>query len=71
MSDYSILEFKNPKKENHTLKLYDVQGRIERTITNIKSNQVIINKDNLINGLYFFQLSTDKRTSITGKLIVE
>jgi len=71
ISDYSILEFNNSTSENHTLKLYDIQGRIVRTITNIKSNQVIIKKDNLINGIYFFQLYTNKKISITGKLIME
>jgi len=71
MSDYSILEFNNSTNENHTLKLYDIQGRIVRTITAIKSNQVIIKKDNLNNGLYFFQLSTNKKIRITGKLMME
>jgi hypothetical protein len=71
MSDYSILEFNNSTTENHTLKIYDVQGRIVKTITDIKSNQVIIKKDNLINGLYFFQLSTNKKIILTGKLMVE
>jgi len=70
-SDYSILEFNNPTNESHTLKLYDVQGRVVRTITDIKSNQVIIEKNHLINGLYFFQLSTNKKISLTGKLILE
>ncbi len=71
MSNYSILEFNNSTSENHTLKIYDIQGRIVRTITNIKSNQVIIKKDNLINGLYFFQLYTNKKISIAGKLMME
>ena len=71
MKEYSTLEFNNPTNENFILKLYDVQGRIVRTMTNIKSNQVIIKKDNLIDGLYFLQLSTDKKTSMTGKLMIK
>jgi len=71
MSDYSILEFNNSTNENYTLRLYNIQGQIVRIITNIKSNQVIIKKDNLINGLYFFHLSNNKKISITGKLMME
>ena len=67
----TTIEFKNPKNENYTLKLYDSQGRIVQTITDITTSQVIIEKDNLTNGLYFFQLRTDKEICATGKLIVK
>jgi len=71
MGDYAILEFNNPTKENHTLTLFDMQGRMVKTITGIKSEQVEIKKENLISGLYLFQLSTNKKISVTGRLMIE
>jgi photosystem II stability/assembly factor-like uncharacterized protein len=67
----ATLEFENSQNENHTLTLYDLQGRIVRTITDITSDQVIIEKDNLTGGMYFFQLRTDKGVRATGKLAIE
>ncbi|NOQ76153.1 MAG: T9SS type A sorting domain-containing protein [Crocinitomix sp.] len=71
MSKSSVLEFKNATNENHKLILYNTQGRVVRTITNIKSNQVIIEKGGLNAGLYFFQLTTKNRIIITGKILIE
>jgi len=67
----AVLEFDNPKQENHTLTLFDAQGRAVKTITNITKNQVIIDRGELISALYFFQLCTDRQVYATGKLIME
>ncbi len=67
----STIEFNNFLQKNHTLKLYDIQGRIVKTIDNITSDIIIIDTDNLIDGLYFFQLNTNKEVRFTGKLIVK
>ena len=70
-SQYATLEFNNYKNENHTLTLYDAQGGVVRTMTNIASDKVEIEIRNLPSGLYFFQLSTDRQVRAIGKLIVE
>jgi Secretion system C-terminal sorting domain len=70
ITEDAVLMFKNPKNENHTFTLFDSQGRIVRSITGIKSEQVKIKKENLITGLYLFRLSNSK-TSVTGKLMIE
>ena len=68
---FSLWYFENPKDENHTLKLYNTQGQLVWTITNITTDQVIIYKDELAGGLYFFELRTDKQIRISGKLTIK
>lgn len=75
-SQPATLVFDNPivigsKKENRTLTLYDIQGRLVRTITDITEDKVTIEAKILTSGLYFLQLRTDKQIIATGKLIIE
>jgi len=71
ITDYAKLCFNNSKHINHTLLIYDIRGRLVHQTTNIITDQVIINKNNLISGLYLFQLLTDEGLQATGKLIIE
>jgi len=70
-NENAILEFENSNKENCTLRLYDRHGQPVRTIINIRSDKVEIDRQNLQSGLYFFQLQTDKQIIATGKLTIE
>lgn len=67
----ATLEFNNPTKLNCTLTLYDLHGQIVRTVKNITTDKVEIERQNLIDGLYFFQLRTDRKIVATGKLKIE
>jgi hypothetical protein len=71
ISDQSTLQFDNTKAEVCTLTLYNNCGQIVRTINNITSDQVIIQKNNLTNGLYYFVLRTGDHVIVTGKLAVD
>lgn len=70
-NEITTLVFDNSKKENRTLTLYDIQGRLVRIITDITEDKVIIETKILTSGLYFLQLRTDKQIIATGKLIIE
>ncbi len=70
-SDQSTLQFDNTKAELCTLTLYNNCGQIVRTINNITSDQVVIQKNNLTSGLYYFVLRTSDRVIVTGKLAVD
>ncbi len=70
-SDQSTLQFDNTKAELCTLTLYDLRGQIMRTINNITSDQVVIQKNDLTTGLYYFVLRTSDRVVVTGKLAIE
>ena len=65
------IKFDNAKTELCTLTLYDLRGQIMRTIINISSDQVVIQKNDLQNGLYYFVLRTSDRVLVTGKLAVD
>ena len=67
----SIIDFENPKNETCTLTIYDSQGKLVRTINNINSDKVEIERKDLVSGLYFFQLRSDMQIIATGKLVAD
>ncbi len=55
---------------NAVLSVYDISGRLVSSVSNITSTDIIINRGNLKNGLYYYTL-TDNGTIITkGKFII-
>jgi hypothetical protein len=69
--DFGTLTFDNPKKEKHNLTIYSTTGQVARIITNITTGQVIIEKDDLPCGIYFFELSIYQQLIASGKLTVK
>lgn len=70
-NQFATLEFNNPTKQNCTFTLYDLRGQILRTMKNITKEKIEIERQNLVNGLYFFKLYTDRQIIATGKLTIE
>jgi hypothetical protein len=70
-SQSATLEFNNPTKQNCTLTLYDSYGKLVQTISGITADKVEIERKNLSNGLYYFQLYSDKEIIASGKLTIE
>ncbi len=68
-ADYALLKFNNSGHEKFILKIYDASGQILKTIDNIYTDIVRIDKDNLTNGLYFFKLYNNTMIAATGKLL--
>ncbi len=67
----STLEFDNKSNEKYTLKIYDIQAKIQRVITGIDTDELSIIRQNLKPCLYFFQLLTKQKVTASGKLMVE
>jgi len=67
----ATLKFDNSEGENCTLSLFNLQGQLVRTISNITSDKVEIERQNLLSGLYFIQLRSDTQIIATGKLKLE
>ena len=67
----AIIEFENEKNEKSILTLYNAAGQILRQIDNISGGKIRIERGNLMNGLYFFQLRTDSEIIGKGKVIIE
>ena len=69
--DYSSIEFENSMHINYTLTIYNTQGRIVRSIPNIISGKVKVEKKNLMAGLYIIRLRNENEILATGKLAIE
>ena len=69
--DYTSIEFENSTYNNHTLTIYDSQGRMVRSIHNITSGTVRVERKNMTTGLYFMELRDENVIRAMGKLAVE
>ncbi len=66
----TTISFANPQQENYTLLINDLSGRTLSRIENIKNESVVVNRNDLLDGIYYFQLVGEKKT-LTGKLVVQ
>jgi hypothetical protein len=63
-----IIKFHNPTKENVRLLLYNMNGQLVRSIEQITTDEVKIDRLNLKNGIYFFKLYNNVKIIGDGKL---
>jgi hypothetical protein len=69
--DFLTIEYDNPGHESFTLTLYNTRGQLVRTITDISTNNIQIERKNLSIGLYFFQLNTRSEIYSVGNFIIQ
>ncbi len=70
-SQSAKLTFDNPQKKNFTLKIIDLTGRELQSIENILSDNVLIEKRNLVPGFYFYELINSTQNKVyKGKIAV-
>ena len=67
----AIIQFDNPQASVYTFTMKDLTGRIVRRITDINSGALIINRENLSSGLYFFLLESEGLRKIQGKVVIQ
>ena len=65
-SSNMILKFDNENNDNFVLNVFDQQGRLVKTMNEIRSNEIKLERGNLNSGLYFFILTSNQK-NITGK----
>ena len=63
------IEFSNPENETYELIMTNMNGQVVKRIQSIIDERVIINKDNLPNGIYFIELRGNQ--SYRSKIIFE
>jgi hypothetical protein len=71
LTHYTSIEFENPMHKNHTLSLYDTQGRMVISIPNITSGKVQVEREDITAGLYFIRLRDENEIRALGKLVVK
>ena len=59
------------KIKNADLKIVDVMGRVVKTISSIQTNEFLFEKDELSDGVYFYQLIQENDIIAKGKLVIE
>lgn len=69
-SEFAILKIDDVLYEESSIFIYDVYGRLVKEMNNITSNEIIINKNNLQNGIYFFYLKRKHKIIASGKMII-
>ena len=69
--DHTSIEFENSMHRSHTLTIYNTQGKIVRSIPDITSGTVKVERKNLTSGFYFIRLRDEKEVMAMGKLVVE
>lgn len=70
MNENAVLTFENPNNEKHKFLLFNVKGEKVQEINNITTDQVKIERKDLIPGLYFFLLQTKTGSGRKGKLMM-
>ncbi len=70
-STSATLEFDNPQGKAHQLSVYNALGLLVIQIENIKSNKLTIERKELQNGFYFYQLRNDEGIAGSGKIVIE
>lgn len=72
MSTSSIIKIDAALKlKDAQLKIIDVQGKTIRVIEAIETNEILLAKDKMQNGIYFYQLIQNDKILSTGKFVIE
>jgi len=66
----AILSVSGGDFENLELEIIDLSGRVLRRQFSNGSNQIQIDRGNLLQGLYFYRLSADGKLLNTGKMVI-
>ncbi|MBE0653249.1 MAG: T9SS type A sorting domain-containing protein [Bacteroidales bacterium] len=67
---FATVQFDNPFGDTHSFVLYSIEGRIVKTIRDIRSDNFTFSGDDLKNGIYLYELKSNKGVAGKGKLIV-
>ncbi|MFC2115902.1 T9SS type A sorting domain-containing protein [Bacteroidota bacterium] len=67
-SEYTRIEFSNPRRTEHNLRVYDLSGKLVREIEGIYGEEVFLKRENLDPGYYVFELKGEK--FYRGKVVI-
>jgi len=69
-TDHTTMIFDNPNNQNYTLTIFNAQGFIVRKSTDITSNRLRIERNDLPSGFYYYQLANRDNIVANGKLAI-
>jgi hypothetical protein len=71
VSDYMFIEFENPLHKPYSLKIYDMQGKVVRTVQDLPSGKFRFERRDLTAGIYLIRLFDEQGISAVGRIILE
>jgi hypothetical protein len=69
--EYTMLTFENLKCKNCFLTIYDSKGNVVQIIDKIDNGQIKIERNNLADGIYYFQDHSESAFIGTGKFVLQ
>tara|TARA_B100000795_G_scaffold120168_3_gene89435 strand:- start:19328 stop:21742 length:2415 start_codon:yes stop_codon:yes gene_type:complete len=69
-SGSTLFNFKNPEQSKFSLEVYNTQGALVRQISDIRSDELLFQKEDLSKGMYFFHLHSES-SHYRGMLLLE
>ncbi|MES2478534.1 MAG: T9SS type A sorting domain-containing protein [Bacteroidota bacterium] len=70
-SDNATLEFDNPQAKAHHLSIFNTLGQSILNIENIKNDKILIDRNGLQSGMYYYRLSNSDGVVGSGKVLIE
>jgi hypothetical protein len=70
-SNETLLQLEGLAAQVERLDLYNVSGQLIRSYSEFSSNSIVIERGNLVSGMYFYKLVTDKQQYVSGRLFVQ
>jgi flagellar hook assembly protein FlgD len=70
-SENTMLTFENPKGEECILTIYDSKGKVVKTIDQIDNGQFKIERNNLPDGIYYFDVHSESAFFGNGKFVLQ
>ena len=82
MNDISIAASPNPftnatnisiqgLSEKYDFELYDVTGRLYKSIVSLNTDHLLLSREDLASGIYFYRIVTSSGKSVNGNLVIE
>jgi len=69
-NEHTTIELGNSKNAEFRLMVFNMQGQVVKTIDHISGKQVKVEKEDLVNGMYFFQVLSENTIVGTGKFVL-
>ena len=71
VQDQFTIELKNTNDTIETIALYNVDGRLAKRLDGLGKSQQTIQVNELTNGMYFYQVTTQTKQLYNGKVIIQ
>ena len=68
--DQTVIQIKNHEADTYQLQIYDSQGKLVREETH-HSPDILLQRNTLVDGIYFYHLESEKGLSVSGRLMVQ